>query len=459
MFHINRDFSLFVLILLLCFPLYAQSLESNNMPEKPINLNANLSHPILDVMPALNELSLKYPSAISLGSGRPSDQFCQPEKVLSFLDEYEKYAKQYKQKIPYNRLIGQYGPSAGIVNEIVANHLRTDESIHVEPEDIVMTVGFQEAIELVVKTLFNKNDVIIIPDPIFVGVTGSAILNNTNIYPIKWKGDNFDKNQFEKIIADVKKQGLNPKAIYVIPDFSNPYSTNLPYEDRIALLNWAQQNSVLVIEDNPYGVFRYEDKKIPTLKSLDKFKNVIYLGTAAKTVYPGLRIGYVVADQICQLSNGKKTTLAKELAKAKSFNTVNTPPLEQALFASVLLRNKYSLVEFNQPQVVFNKENLRRMQLALNKHFPKDKYPNIKWNNPKGGYFLVINLPFEFGIKELEESAREHNVIVIPLSMFSYIGGPSNEVRLSFTNMNPEIIEEGIARFAKYVKFKLGNAR
>lgn len=419
-----------------------------------VTVNTRLAHPILRSLPALNELSLRYPKAISLGSGRPADQFCQPEKIQGLLKHFQTYAEQHK-PTPYNQLIGQYTPSAGIINEIVAKHLEVDEAIKVSPQDIVITLGFQEAIELCVKVLFNKNDVLIIPDPIFVGVTGSAILSGVNIQPFKWKGGVFNKTEFAKVLSEIRKKGLNPKALYVIPDFSNPYGECLPLKDRQALLEWAKKEGIFILEDNAYSVFRYQGTKIPTLKALDKEKRVVYLGTAAKTVYPGLRIGYVVAEGACVTPEGTESKLAAEFAKAKCFNTVNTPPLQQALFASVLLSNEYSLQKFNQPQVDFNKKNLECAQNALLKCFPREKYPAVTWNKPEGGYFIVINLPFIFGLQALEECAQKHGVIVIPLEMFSFNSDKSTEVRISFTNMKPEVLEEAIIRFSEYVKSKL----
>lgn len=431
------------------------SLEEENTV---VTCNEKLFHPILNTLPALNELSLKYPKAISLGSGRPASQFCQPEQALELLNIYKEYVHAQNPDTLLNLLLGQYGPSAGIINEIVAKHLDVDEGIKVSPKAIVITVGFQEAIELCVKALFKTTDVLIIPDPIFIGVTGSALLNGVNIFPMRWKGDSFNEELFNNMLESIKLKSLNAKAMYLIPDFNNPYSTCLTLEDRLKILDWADKNNILLIEDNAYSMFRYKGEKIPTLKSLDKKKRVIYISTAAKTIYPALRIGYVVADQICEVESGPSAApvlLATKLAEIKAFLTVNTPALEQAIFASALLKDDYSLKKTTEKQVNFNRDNLSAMLLALEKYFPKEKFANINWNSPQGGYFIVMNLPFVFGIEDLEKCADEFGVIVIPLSMFSLLDESSTEIRLSFTNVSAELIDKAIERLSNYVSYKL----
>lgn len=417
------------------------------------SVRPELSNPLLTSLSQLSGLFLKYPSAIPLGSGRPADRFCDPEQAITLLPLYREYTEA-KKPSSYRRMMSQYGSAAGLINEIIARHLEIDEGIKVKPEHIVVTVGFQEAVDICMKTLFGENDVLIVPDPVFTGITGAALLNKVELAPLTWDGAHFDPLQFDALLTSLRTKGKKPKALYVIPDFSNPSGASLPLQDRKLLLEWAHKNHILLIEDNPYNVFRYEGEKISTLKALDVHDSVIYIGTAAKTVYPALRIGYLVATQEV-LTGDKSTALSTEFSKVKSFNTVNTPAMEQALFASILLKHDYSLIAYNQAQCDFNKKNLQQMLSALEEAFPTDVYPDVKWNRPQGGYFLVLHLPFYFGLVEMEECAEKYGVIVTPISMFSLSNAPRSDVRLSFTNVSPELICKGISKFAEYVKFRL----
>lgn len=434
----------------------AQEMTSHvyKVPTQATTINKRFQHHVLNSIMLLNELGLKYPNAISFGSGRPHDLFCEPEKLIDLLPLFKQYLLQNNSVVTFDNLLGQYGPSAGIIRQIVAEHLRVDEGIIAAPEDIVITLGCQEAIELCTKVLFDDNDVLMMPDPIFIGMTGSAIINNVNIWPFDWSGEQFDLDFFEKEVAAIRKNKKIPKAIYLIPDFNNPYGTQLALGCRVKLLAFAKKENIIIVEDAAYRFFDYHHTaRLPSLKALEP-DNVIYLGSAAKTVYPGLRIGYLVAGQRALIGE-KSFALAQVFAQAKSFMSVNTPPIDQAIFAGLLLKYNYSLKEYCKPQVDFNKNNLSIMLEALEKSFPSLTYPKITWNKPRGGYFVLIKLPFYFGYDEMEECAKAYNIIVTPLSLLSISDKPRMEVRLSFTNVSPEKIREGIKRFASFVLHSL----
>lgn len=420
------------------------------------SINTKFSHPTLSAINILNKVSSEYPNAISLGAGRPHDQFCKPENLVRLLPTFRKFHESKNPNMPFDKLIGQYGPSEGFINSYIAEHLYMDEGINVSAKDIVVTLGFQEAAELCIKTLFQNNESLVVPDPTFVGIAGSAIINNINVIPLSWwKSDNFTEEEENKFTLELEKAKLNNKPIkgvYVIPDFNNPYGGVMPLYDRFRLLNWADRNDVIIIEDNPYGYFRYEGISVPSLKSLDKTKSVIYIGSTAKTIYPALRGGYIVADQIVRRGT-EEVTLASQITLAKSYTTVNTPGLEQALFAAVLLENEFSLKKYASAQCAYNKNNLEVMLKALDQHFGKTS--SIQWNKPIGGYFLVLDLPFKFMLEEMRECAKLHNVIVTPVSLLSMMGVGENSIRLSFTNVNPMQIHQAIERLANYVDYKL----
>jgi (S)-3,5-dihydroxyphenylglycine transaminase len=230
----------------------------------------------------------------------------------------------------------------------------------------------------------------------------------------------------------------------------------MPLATRRALLDLVHREGVLLFEDNPYGMFAYDGEPLPTLKSLDEHGDVVYLGSFSKTLYPGLRIGYLVADQEVRGAPGADkgpSTLAFELSKVKSLTTVTTPPLLQAIVGGLLLENGGSLQSLMAAKLPFYRENRDRMLACLAERFGAGS--GVGWNRPEGGFFLTLSLPFDFTEERLTVCARDYGVIVCPMSFFSILGargGRNREIRLSFSYVPPDQIAEGIARLARFVR-------
>jgi len=262
----------------------------------------------------------------------------------------------------------------------------------------------------------------------------------------------------------VRQGGRVPRAVYDIPDFNNPMGTRMPLATRRALLDLARREGVLLFEDNPYGMFAYDGEPLPTLKALDEHGVVVYLGSFSKTLYPGLRIGYLVLGQEVRGVDGRPTTtLAAELSKVKSLTTVTTPPLLQAIVGGVLLEEGGSLKRLMADKLPFYRENRDRMLESLETHFGADPAlaATVRWNRPHGGFFLTLTLPFDFTEERLTACAAEYGVIVCPMSFFAIEGergGRNREIRLSFSYVTPAKIEEGIARLARFVRDQVAAA-
>lgn len=409
-------------------------------------VNDCLDDPVLDVLNTLNQLPQEYPDAISLASGRPSDDFCQPQLTLPAISTFSKYASSHSRNTP-NRLLGQYANTSGIINELLAKHLEFDENIiGLKSDNIIITVGFQEAAAISVMGLFQKNDVLIIPDPVFIGISGIAKICNVMLESIPFDA-NENIEEYIKVIQRLKENGKNPKAIYVIPDFSNPQGTCMPLSIRKKLLTIAANNNMFILEDNAYSQFRYNGTKIPSLKSLDNENRVVYLGSFAKTLFPGLRIGYLVAE----------ATVIKELTKVKSFLTVNTPGITQGIVGGILLENNYSLKKIMIPKLEYCKHNRDVILATLDKLFSKEckEYSLISWNKPEGGFFITLTLPFPFDLQEAKLCAKEYGVIVFPIASFSLLNRSKNSVRLAFTNVGPEKLRLAVERFGQYISKKI----
>jgi (S)-3,5-dihydroxyphenylglycine transaminase len=233
-----------------------------------------------------------------------------------------------------------------------------------------------------------------------------------------------------------------------MPDFPNPTGASLSLADRRRLLDVAAQEGILLLEDNPYGLF-HDGAHNPTLKSLDTQRQVIYLGSFAKTGFPGARVGYVVADQDVTDAAGNVGFLADQLSKIKSMVTVNTSAVAQAVVGGKLLEHDCCLAEGNHRETAIYLRNLRQVQEGLARRFPAST--GVSWNAPAGGFFVVVSLPFAAGDELLEHSARVHGVLWTPMSHFYGEGGGQHQVRLACSQLSTEEIETGLDRFATLV--------
>jgi (S)-3,5-dihydroxyphenylglycine transaminase len=249
--------------------------------------------------------------------------------------------------------------------------------------------------------------------------------------------------------ARVRASGRRPRAFYVVPDFANPSGASMSVADRHRLLAVAAEHDLLVLEDNPYGFFGRDDAARPTLKSLPGGDRVVYLGSFAKTVFPGARVGYVLADQPVRWPGGAVTLLADELAKIKSMTTVNTPSIAQAAIGGLLVRNGCRLRPANAATVAFYRHNMERLLAGLAAEFPAG---GAHWNAPGGGFFVVVRVPFAADEAALEDSAREHGVLWTPMAPFYLDGGGTRELRLSCSYVEPAAVDEGVRRLARFIR-------
>jgi (S)-3,5-dihydroxyphenylglycine transaminase len=238
------------------------------------------------------------------------------------------------------------------------------------------------------------------------------------------------------------------RALYDIPDFNNPLGTSMPVAQRQALLELCRQREVLIFEDNAYGMFAYDHDRLPTLKSLDTAGTVIYIGSFSKTLFPALRLGYLVADQRVA---GRDAWLAQELSRVKSLITVNTPSLTQALVAELLQASGYSLASLVHHRVTSCKAQRDAMLAALAAHFD-DLRSDVTWNVPSGGFFLTLTVPFAFGPDEVRACAANFGVVVCPMTFFCLDASRRHQVRLAFSYIDPEHIWLGVQRLAAFVR-------
>jgi len=417
-----------------------------------------LDDPALNSMNLLNEIANRYPDAVSLAAGRPrEDSFS-----LAALDRYlQRFCQYLREDLGYSeelvrRALFQYGRTKGIIHDLIAANLAQDEGIRAEPESIVVTVGCQEAMYLVLRALRRRpQDVLLAVAPTYVGLTGAARLADLPVLPVRTGPDGVDLDDLAEQLRRARASGLRPRACYLMPDFANPAGITMTVPLRQQLLALARAENILLLEDNPYGLFPVElDRRLPTLKALDDSHTVVYLGSFAKTVLPGARVGYVIADQPVRDAGGGSSLLADQLSKLKSMLTVNTSPISQAVVAGKLLQHGGSLIEATAADRAGYAKNLRLMLEGLAARFP-DPGAGVSFNAPGGSFFVVVTVPFAVDDALLERSAAEYGVLWTPMHHFYTAGSAVNSLRLSCSVVTPAEIELGLDRLAAFIRDQL----
>jgi (S)-3,5-dihydroxyphenylglycine transaminase len=423
-------------------------------------LHASLEDPALESMNFLNEVGSRYPDAVSFASGRPTEEFFDIALLHQYVDGFCDYLRDSLgyDEAQVSQTLFQYGRTKGIVHELIARQLAVDEGISADPESVVVTVGCQEAMFLVVRALrADERDVLLSISPLYVGMTGAARLADMPVWPVRSGSGGVDFDDLASQAHRARNAGLRPRACYVMPDFANPSGMSMPIPDRHRLLELAAAEGLLLLEDNPYGTF-HDGTALPTLKSLDTTRQVVYLGSFAKTGFPGARVGYAVADQRVAGSDGSVALLADHLSKIKSMLTVNTSPVTQAIVGGKLLAHDCSLIRANEREVAVYRRNRRLLLGGLAARFGPSTGPDgvtrpdgVSWNSPSGGFFVVVSLPFPADDELLEYSARQYGVLWTPMGHFYAGDGGLCQARLACSQLTPELIETGLDRFAALV--------
>ena len=413
------------------------------------DLHLALSSPALSSMNFLNDVAHRFPDAISFVPGRPYEGFFDIEDVHRYLRTYCRYLqlKQGHDVEHVRRQLLQYGRTKGIVHELIAEYLRVDEGIDVSGEAVIVTVGCQEALFIVLRALrATENDVVLAVSPCYVGLTGAARLLDMDVWPVRESDRGLDLHHLVAQVAAVRAAGKRPRALYIVPDFANPSGSSLDLDCRHRLLRIAEEHQILVLEDNPYGIFGGPDR-LPTLKALDRSRQVIYLGSFAKTGIPGARVGFAIADQMV-VEGG---LLADELSKIKSMLTVNTSPIAQAVIGGKLLEHHFNLTGANQREIAVYRRNMRLLLDGLANHLPSRGNHHISWNTPSGGFFVMLDVPFVADDAALEYSARVRDVLWTPMRQFYSNPGGDHNIRLSCSALTEQQITVGVARLARFL--------
>ncbi|MGZ8625855.1 MAG: aminotransferase-like domain-containing protein, partial [Actinomycetota bacterium] len=323
----------------------------------------------------------------------------------------------------------QYGAGQGspLLRERLAA-LMAEEGAVADPEDLVVTTGAQRALDLVGKILIDPGDPIVVEAPAYVGALSAFSAYEPRFLQVDLDDEGMVVDQLEDLLL----RGERPKFVYTVPNFHNPAGVTMSRRRREQLIALCREAHLPIVEDNPYGLLRFEGEPEPTLRSLDPH-NVIYLGTVSKVFSPGVRVGWAVAEPgVLQ-----RLVLAKEAADlcGSQFTMLVT----ERYFAGELWRR-------NLERLVDTYRSRRDAMLAaLGERFPAD----ATWTIPAGGFYVWVTLPEYFDTPTLLAAAVERKVAYVPGTAFYPDGRGRQQMRLSFCFPTEERIEEGVRRLGE----------
>jgi DNA-binding transcriptional MocR family regulator len=360
------------------------------------------------------------PDVVSLAGGMPYVQALPTEHVLEVVEavlvERADVALQYG--------AGQGSPQ---LRERLAM-LMSEEGTTADPEDLVVTTGAQQALDLVGKILIDPGDTIVVEAPAYVGALSAFSAYEPRFLQVDLDDDGMIVDQLEEALL----RGERPTFVYTVPNFHNPAGVTMSRRRREQLVALCREAHLPIVEDNPYGLLRFEGDREPTLRSLDPH-NVIYVGTVSKVFSPGVRVGWAVAEPgVLQ-----RLVLAKEAADlcGSQFNMLVT----ERYFDGELWRRSLE-------RLVGIYRNRRDVMLAaLAEQFPAD----ARWTTPAGGFYVWVTLPDYFDTPNLLAAAVERKVAYVPGTAFYPDGRGRQQLRLSFCYPTEDRIEEGVRRLGE----------
>ncbi len=379
------------------------------------------------------------PEIISFAGGLPAPDVFPVERFREACSKV--LASQAKQALQYGATEG-YEP----LREMIARHT-SRYGVKAKPENVMITSGSQQALDLIGKLLINSGDRVLVEAPTYLGA-----LQAFNVYGAEYVCVPSDNDGLRTDLLEAPLRS-GPKFMYVLPNFQNPGGTTLAEGRRHQLVLLAERYGIPIVEDDPYGQLRYEGEHLPPLVALDRenlrrddgysMGNVIYLSTFSKTLSPGLRMGWIVAPP----------EVITKLVQLKQGADLHTSTFGQ-MVAYEVARDGFLDEHIKVIRRVYG-ERRDVMLHALQEYCP----PEVTWTHPLGGLFLWVTLPEGMDSHRLFDAALKENVAFVPGDSFYSGNGYASEglrhLRLNFSNAPPEQIREGVRRLALAIRNQL----
>jgi DNA-binding transcriptional MocR family regulator len=334
----------------------------------------------------------------------------------------------------------QYSTTEGDprLREIIAARMNRTRGTRQTADEVLVTVGSQQGLDLTGKLFLDAGDVVLCESPTYIGAIQAFRVFQPRFVEVPTDDGGMIITELERHLA------AEPRArvIYVVPDFQNPSGRRWPLARRQALLEVAARYPVVVVEDSPYAELCFDGPPLPAIQSLDARSQVVYLGTFSKTFCPGLRLGWVAAPR----------ELVEKYVLLKQGADLHTSTLPQRLLQLYLDRHDFD-ANIERIRILYRGRR-DTMLAAMDRHFP----PGIRYTRPQGGLFLWVELPERLNARDLLAACLAENVAFVPGGAFFPNGGHENTIRLNFSNMPDERIREGIRRLARVIRDQLAAA-
>ena len=331
----------------------------------------------------------------------------------------------------------QYGSTLGFegLREELLKHLKESQGIHAKLEEIMITHGSQQGIDIIGRAFVNPGDMIVVEAPTYFVALNTFQVYEARFLQVELDEEGMKTEELESLLKKLKADGKKIKLLYTIPTFQNPSGVTISEERRKHLVELAEDFDFIIVEDNAYGELRYSGSPVKAIKHFDRSGRVINLGTFSKIFVPGFRLAWLIANEelMEKLEVGKLTTDV-------SSNTVGQYVTWAFMKKSLLKRHIQRLIEFYRPK-------RDAMLEALNEFMPE----NVSWTKPDGGMFIWLTIDGNVDTKEMLEEAVKRGVAYVPGKVFYAVKGGENQMRLNFTFESVERIREGIRILAKLI--------
>jgi 2-aminoadipate transaminase len=367
------------------------------------------------------------PEVISLAGGLPDTSTFPPDTFAAVAQRIatESCAKAL-----------QYGPTEGLAEtKACIAQVMEAEGMRSDPEDVIVTTGGQQVIDLVAKTLIDPGDVVIAEGPTYPGAVPVFSSYQADVVQIDMDSDGMRVDLLEEALERLEREGRRPKFIYTVPSFQNPAGVTMSLPRRKRLVEVANERELLVLEDGPYGLLRYEGEPLPPLYSLDGGVYVMYLGTFSKILSPGIRLGWVVAPP----------PVLEKINLGKQATDLCTSTLSQLMVQAYFEHGRWR--DYVESLTEIYRARRDTMLDALADHFPRQ----AEWTRPAGGLFIWATLPDFIDTTDLLARALRDNVAFVPGEAAYLDGRGRSSMRLNFSGSDQESIREGIRRIGEVV--------
>ena len=312
------------------------------------------------------------------------------------------------------------------------------EGIKANPDDVLVTTGSQQALDLISRIFIDPGDVVLVEAPSYVGALGTFAQYEASVVHIEMDENGLIPEALRQAIKTLRYQGRRIKFLYLIPNYQNPAGVLLPADRRSEILDICRSEKIFIVEDNPYGLLGF-DRPSPNAMRAEDSENVIYLGSFSKTIVPGFRIGWALVPQ----------SLKEKLVIASESSILCPSNFSQMAIASYLANQPWreQIASF----CALYKVRRDAMLSALDAYFPKA----ATWTKPAGGFYVWVTLPPEIDTKAMVPRAIAAKVAYVPGTAFFADGFGSWSMRLSYCHPTPERITEGIKSLAGVIKTEM----